>query len=88
MTSGFSDVKTLNEYSEEISLPEPLTELGEMLQAVKVFLSRYIVFSSEAQAIVAALWGAHTSRDRQIARHRGRPLHPDCHGATKAGRGH
>ena len=59
-TSSFSNVQASNELFEEISLPEPLMELGEMLQAVRAFLSRHIVFTSEAQAIAVSLWVAHT----------------------------
>ena len=50
---------------QEIALPRlepdasPMT-LPEILEAAKEFLSRYVVFSNEAQAIVVALWVAHT----------------------------
>ncbi|MGA7880819.1 MAG: DUF3631 domain-containing protein [Terrimicrobiaceae bacterium] len=41
------------------SMPPPL-ELQEILEQVRGFLSRYIVFSNEAQATAVTLWVAHT----------------------------
>jgi hypothetical protein len=38
----------------------PATELPAMLEDVRSFLSRYVAFSSEAQAIAISLWVAHT----------------------------
>jgi hypothetical protein len=41
------------------SMPPPL-ELPQILEEVRGFLSRYIVFSNEAQATAVMLWVAHT----------------------------
>jgi Protein of unknown function (DUF3631) len=45
---------------EETGSMGPQMELPEILEDVKGFLSRYILFSKEAQALVVTLWVAHT----------------------------
>ena len=45
------------EKAEVTSLP---MELPDILEGVRAFLSRYIVFSNEAQAPAVTLWAAHT----------------------------
>ena len=60
MISTCSDTVKLNDFLEEIPVPEPLMELPNMLDDVRGFLNRYIVFSSEAQATAITLWVAHT----------------------------
>jgi len=45
---------------EETESMYPPTELPEILDEVRAFLSRYIVFSNEAQATAVTLWVVHT----------------------------
>jgi 5S rRNA maturation endonuclease (ribonuclease M5) len=40
--------------------PVPLEEGGELLDEIEAFLRRFVVFATDAQALVAALWVAHT----------------------------
>ena len=44
----------------ETEVTSPPLELPEILEEVRGFLSRYIVFSNEAQATAVTLWVAHT----------------------------
>ena len=55
LAEEWTDIK-----GEETGSMSPQRELPEILEDVKDFLSRYILFSKEAHAIVVTLWGAHT----------------------------
>jgi hypothetical protein len=70
---------------EETGSMAPQMELPEILEDVKGFLSRYILFSKEAQAIVVTLWVAHTLVMRRSIIPPTSRSHPRSNDAAKAG---